>query len=263
MLVEVIQPIKVTVSPADTICIGDRTQLFANGGTRFLWNPANGLSSATEPNPIATPVKTTPYRVITGDRYNCFADTGYVTVVVGLYPTVRLGTGTLVVAGTDIRFNPTFTNGPFKNYLWTPNVGLTCSNCPNPVATINNNITYRLTAQNIYGCSAGDTISYTVQCQEAQQVFVPNAFSPDGDNVNDVLMVRGRGIATVKYFRIFNRWGELVFERNNFNPNDPLQGWDGRIRGQAGNPDVYVYTAEVICSAGGVFVKKGNVTLFR
>lgn len=263
VLVEVVQPFSITVSPDDTICIGSQTQLFASGATNFLWNPASGLSNATASNPIANPTVTTPYRVIASDQYNCFADTGYVTVVVGPYPTVDLGAGTLVVAGTNITMNPVITNGPVKNYAWTPIDNISCTNCPRPVVTVNNNTLYRLEVENIYGCKASDTVSYQVKCEDALQVFIPNAFSPDGDNINDVLMVRGKGLAMVKFFRIFNRWGELVFERNNFSANEAKQGWDGKVRGIPANPDVYVYTAEMICTAGSTFTRKGNVTLFR
>jgi gliding motility-associated-like protein len=76
-------------------------------------------------------------------------------------------------------------------------------------------------------------------------------------------MVRGKGLASVKYFRIFNRWGQLVFERNNIAANVAGEGWDGKVNGMPASPDVYVYTVEVICTAGANFVKKGNVTLFR
>jgi gliding motility-associated-like protein len=263
LIVNVVQPVDVTVSGNDTICIDQQTQLFAAGASNYAWSPASGLSSSTIANPIAKPATTTQYMVIGSDQYKCFSDTAYVTVAVGSYPTVNLGSGALVVAGTPVVMDPILTNGPFLNYTWTPVQNLSCTNCPKPIATINTNITYKLEVENVYGCMASDTISYTVQCEEASQLFVPNAFSPDNDGLNDVLMVRGKGLASVKYFRIFNRWGQLVFEKNNFNPNDPNHGWDGKVNGVPANPEVYVYTAEVVCTAGGVFVKKGNVTLFR
>jgi len=263
IVVEVIQPFKLTVSNNDSICIGEQTQLFASGATRYLWNPVAGLSNGTIPNPIANPTTTTQYQVIGGDPYNCFFDTAYVTVAVGNYPTVNLGTGGTFVAGTAQIISPLLTNGPFKSYLWTPATDLSCTNCPRPVVTINKDITYKLEVENIYGCKASDTIIYKATCQEALQVYIPNAFSPDGDGLNDILMVRGKGLATIKYFRIFNRWGQLVFERSNFSANDAQQGWDGKVNGIQANPDVYVFTAEVVCTAGENFVLKGNVTLVR
>jgi gliding motility-associated-like protein len=88
-------------------------------------------------------------------------------------------------------------------------------------------------------------------------------FTPDGDGVNDILMVRGSGINTVKSFRIFNRWGEVVFEKANFSPNDKSQGWDGTARGVKAPTDVYIYTCEVTCENGNSFVYKGNVAIIK
>ena len=109
-----------------------------------------------------------------------------------------------------------------------------------------------------FGCITSDTFPFSLFCKSAQ-VFIPNAFTPDGDGLNDILMVRGKGIF-VKTFRIFNRWGELVFEKTNFNPNDTKYGWDGKVRGVPATPDVFVYTADVICDNGIIYTYKGNTT---
>jgi len=260
--VEVVQPLHITVSPHDSICIGESSQLFAGGASRYTWNPSIGLDFTNIPNPISTPLVTTMYQVVGFDAYNCFSDTGYVRVAVGKYPTVDLGTGGTVIAGTTVNLNAVITNGPIKKYTWTPSRDLSCTNCGNPVATINTNILYKLEVETFYGCTASDTISFKVNC-DPSQVFVPNAFSPDNDGINDILMVRAKGIAQVKYFRIFNRWGQMVFERSNISANDPTQGWDGSVNSKPATPDVYVYTAEVVCTAGGTFVYKGNVTLVK
>ena len=263
ILLNVIQPFNMSVSPNDTICIGETTQLFANGATRYLWNPVSGLNSGTIPNPIASPTSTTDYTVIGSDLYNCFADTGFVRVVVGPYPTVKLNNGGTVLVGSVLSLNSTITNGPIRNYTWTPADDLSCTNCPRPIAVINKPITYKVEVENIYGCSATDTISFKVRCEEGLQVYIPNAFSPDADGLNDVFMIRGKGLSSVKYFRIFNRWGQMIFERSNFAANDARNGWDGKVNGMPANPDVYVYTAEVNCAAGDTFIRKGNVTLVR
>jgi gliding motility-associated-like protein len=101
-----------------------------------------------------------------------------------------------------------------------------------------------------------------VFCEDAQ-VFIPNAFTPDGDGINDILMVRGKGIQLVKSFRIFNRWGEVVFDKYNFPPNNTTYGWNGKIKGVFGPPDVFVYTAEVICENGSAYSYKGNVSIIK
>jgi len=265
VLVRVVQPFRLSVSANDSICasVGERAQLFAANAVTYRWSPSAGLSADNIPNPVATPASTTRYRVVGSDADNCFTDTAFVTIGVGYNPTLQLPQGGLLVAGTAVNLQPVvLTGGPFARYTWTPATGLSCTNCPNPVATINNNIEYRLQVQTIYGCTATDTVGFTVRCQP-DQVYIPNAFSPDGDGVNDVFMVRGKGVARVKSFRVFNRFGQVVFERSNFNANDPANGWNGRIFNVPASPDVYVYTAEVICTAGAEYTYKGNVTLFR
>jgi gliding motility-associated-like protein len=94
-------------------------------------------------------------------------------------------------------------------------------------------------------------------------VFLPNTFTPNGDGQNDIFYIRGRGIKTIKVFRIFNRWGEQVFERTDLNTEDPSSGWDGRYKGVPLNPDVFIYYAEMVCDTNEPFTLKGNVTLLR
>jgi gliding motility-associated-like protein len=131
-----------------------------------------------------------------------------------------------------------------------------------PLATVRKDICYNVTATNAYSCSATDTICIKVFC-ESGQLFIPNAFTPDGDGRNDILMVRGKGIKTVKSFRVFNRWGQVVFERNNFPPNDKTFGWNGLINGNPASPDVYVYTCEVVCENDVPYTYKGNVAILK
>ena len=125
-----------------------------------------------------------------------------------------------------------------------------------------NDETIVLTVTNNFGCISTDTIRFKTFCPNTE-VFIPNAFTPDGDGINDVLYVQSRGIKLVKSLRIYNRWGEMVFEKNNFNPNDISAGWNGRIRGNLANPDVYVYICEVVCEKGAVQLLKGNVAIIK
>ncbi|WP_163066341.1 gliding motility-associated C-terminal domain-containing protein, partial [Acinetobacter baumannii] len=76
------------------------------------------------------------------------------------------------------------------------------------------------------------------------------AFTPDGDGINDVFYVQAKGVRNIKSLRVFNRWGEVVFEKTNILPNDVGSGWNGKIKGIAANPDVYVYICEVVCEKG-------------
>ncbi|HFA50174.1 MAG TPA: gliding motility-associated C-terminal domain-containing protein [Bacteroidetes bacterium] len=96
-------------------------------------------------------------------------------------------------------------------------------------------------------------------------IYVPNAFSPNGDGINDIFQIYagGNGIAKVNSFRIFSRWGESVFEYFDFQPNDPQFGWDGKHKGQEMNPAVFAWFAEVELIDGDVRLLKGDVTLLR
>jgi gliding motility-associated-like protein len=262
VVVTVIQPLHLQLSSSDSICIGESTNLLASGATSYSWSPGAGLNNTTISNPTASPAVTTTYRVVGYDGFNCFTDTAFVTVAVGQYPTVNLGADLILAAGTLQPLNAVVTNGPIQNWLWTPATNLNCSNCSLPIATIKKDITYSVKVTTYYGCTATDTVNIKVFCESAQ-AFVPNAFTPDGDGVNDILMVRGKGIVMVKNFRIYNRWGEVVFEKSNFQPNDPAYGWNGKINNVVGGPDVYVYTADVICENGATFTYKGNVSILK
>lgn len=187
-----------------------------------------------------------------------------VRLPITVYPKLKieLGPDLVLPTGTLLPLNTTVTNGPVSFWAWTPDKDLTCNNCNLPVATIKKDITYIVNAETQNGCRASDSISIKVFCQDAQ-VYIPNVFTPDGDGLNDLLMVRASGIKSVKSFRIFNRWGQVVFEKSNFIPNEKISGWDGMILGKAANPDVYVYTCEVICENDVTYTYKGNVTLIK
>lgn len=115
------------------------------------------------------------------------------------------------------------------------------------------------TAQSPYGCSKSDTVFIFVKevvCGEPD-VFIPNAFTPNADNANDKLYLRGNNISQF-VLRIYDRWGELVFETT-----DQNVGWDGTFKGKACDPAVYDYYLEMICIDEEKFFKKGNITLIR
>ena len=183
-------------------------------------------------------------------------------VLVGDYPVVTLGPDLLLPPGTQHTLASTVRNGPVSQYLWSPPVNLSCTGCASPVVTVQSNISYVLRVTNSYGCSGSDTISIKTICDNSN-VFIPDAFTPDGDGLNDKFTIRASGSVRVKYFRIFNKWGEMVFERLNFLPNDPANGWDGRVKGVPVPPDVFVYTALVTCESGATFPFKGNVSVLK
>jgi gliding motility-associated-like protein len=260
--ISVSKPFKIKTNPADTVCAGGSRQLLASGAELYKWFPGSTLNRTDIPNPVALSPVSTAYRVVGYDSAGCFTDTAYVSLTVGPKPTIDLGPDKVLSAGTLLPLTSTVTNGPITKWDWLPYTDLSCTNCPEPVATIKRDINYAVRATNAYGCSATDTIRIKVFCENTQ-VYIPNVFTPDHDGINDVLMVRGTGINTVKLFRIFNRWGEVVFEKANFAPNDKGSGWDGMVRGVPAPPEVYVYTCEVLCETDVAFNYKGNVAIVK
>jgi gliding motility-associated-like protein len=147
-------------------------------------------------------------------------------------------------------------------WTWSPSATLSCSNCPQPIASPKFNTTYTVSFIDSNGCKNTSNIQIIVVCKN-ENVFVPNTFSPNGDGSNDVFYVRGRGLDRVKSLRIFNRWGEVVFEQQNLPVNNPMYGWDGKYKGNKPVPDVYVYQVEIFCDNSQIVHFEGNVALIQ
>ncbi len=144
-------------------------------------------------------------------------------------------------------------------YQWQPPTGLATPTQPNSVATPPNTITYVILVRDMYGCEKRDTLRIHIKeviCDEPY-IFIPNAFSPNGDGINDMLFVRGDFI-TECLLRIYDRWGEKVFETTSTD-----KGWDGTFKEKDCQQGVYDYYLEVWCLGEKQFFKKGNVTLLR
>jgi PKD repeat protein len=257
--VTVVQPFTMTSTPNDTICIGQSSTLTANGAPNYLWTPGGFTTQSI----TVSPTVTTTYHLVGTDNDNCFRTDTNIVVAVGQYPVVTLGRDTVLSTGTLLPLQSSITNGPIRYYTWSPARDLDSPYVPRPIANIKNDICYTLIAENDYGCADTAKICIRVFCANSQ-VFIPNAFTPgDASRGNNILMVRATGIKEVKQFTIFNRWGQVVFEKQNFRPNDPSTGWDGKVKGVPATSGVFVYIAEVICENDIRYVYKGNVTLIN
>lgn len=147
-------------------------------------------------------------------------------------------------------------------YTWTPTEALSCADCKNPIANPLSTTTYTLTVVNETGCIAIDSVTVFVNLKKP--VFVPNVFTPNGDGINDAFFVQGNlAIRTVRNLKIFDRWGERIYEAQNLGINDPALGWDGTHRGKLVMPAVFVYYVEVEFLDGEVQVLTGDVTVVR
>jgi gliding motility-associated-like protein len=145
---------------------------------------------------------------------------------------------------------------------WTPNRGLDCDSCLNPIANPQLSTEYFLTIEDENNCSA--TAKTILKINRESCVFIPNIFSPNGDGNNDTFFVNGiQNIAQIIQFQVFNRWGGLVFEQRNIQPNDPNVGWDGALNGRPVNSGVFPYSVEIEFIDGRTELFVGTVALVR
>jgi gliding motility-associated-like protein len=263
MVVTVVQPANLTLTPMlDSICLGQQVQLVAAGEQVYTWTPSSGLSDPSSATPFASPDSTTTYQVVGSDSLYCFKDTLSVTVDVFNYPTVSIGPKTVnIPIGTSYTINGSGSSD-IDSINWTPTIGLSCANCLKPIASPITTTTYTVSVENNGGCVTLDSIKIIVTCN-GSNIFVPNTFSPNGDGHNDWFFVQGDGLTTIQSMQVFNRWGQLVFEKKNFAPNDPTSGWDGNFNGQKAPMDVYIYSIVVVCENSQLVAYHGNVALIR
>lgn len=255
------------ITSRDTICVGvaepfNGSIAVADSITSWKWNFGNGTSSTQQNNSITyASTGTFTVELITTNKIGC-SDTITKTIFVSPLPTVRPVTNPITInvgSGVDLEM---FYTGPITSYTWTPTTQLSCTNCRTPFAMPKSNTTYKVTVQDRYGCRSTGELTVLVVCN-GQNFFVPNTFSPNGDGKNDAFFPRGSGLFRVKSMTVFNRWGQVVFDRKDFPVNDPLMGWDGTFKGQKASPDVYVYMLELLCDNNTIVPVKGNVTLLR
>lgn len=241
------------------ICEGEKFSLSVSGARTYLWAPADDLDNATSPTPVATPRVDTRYRVIAYEG-KCIPDTSFVNLTVHPKPSVTVRGEQTIVAGTSADLIAS--GNHITRFLWEPSSTLSCDECADPVASPYKTTKYTVKVFTKYNCVDSADVTITVLCDKSQ-VFIPNTFTPNGDGMNDVFMVRGNGLSNLKSFRVYSRWGEVLFERTNVTPNDKASGWDGTHNGTQLPPDVYVYIAEVYCENGDLLQLKGDVTIIR
>ena len=244
-----------------SICESDSVGLNADGADSYTWSPANTLSNTGIKNPLAFPAANTAYTVIGKDSNNCFSDTAIVNVVVNPKPIVDIADSLVqLLKGSSYTIIASASNDA-QNFEWLPATGLSCYNCLQPVATVDNDVTYTLSATNAFGCSNTDNITIITICT-AESIYLPNTFSPNNDGMNDYFFPRSSQDISIRSLTIFNRWGQTVFQKRNFSSNNSAEGWDGKYKNNVQKPDVYIYLMELECS-GKTFIEKGNISLMR
>jgi gliding motility-associated-like protein len=260
-LVQVFPYPQVAVSQDTTICFGNRTQLAGTvTGTSFSWSPTNTLLNPTTLSPVAGPSKTTNYILTATNTSGCLkpvSDTITVTVIQPF--TVNAGRDTAIVRGQLLQLRA-IANITDTNFLWTPPTGLSSRFISSPLDVLNitaDSIIYKVRVTNSIGCFAEDELTVHIFKTEPD-IFVPSAFSPNSDGLNDVLKPIPVGIVNLQYFRIYNRWGQMLYSTS-----DIGKGWDGTSNGTKQPSGAYVYMAQGIDYMGKTIFRKGTVVLIR
>lgn len=250
------------ISGDQQLCIGETSTLTASisipGVTfNYSWEPQAILTPTGQDNVVtAQPVQDTWVVVTAAGSNGCFDQDSILLEVGNLgAPVTATAFPEVVLPGETSTLTAL---PPGFSYSWSPVTGLSNPTGQITQATVNETTTYTVTVTDGI-CSQSSSVTVKVldvACKEPF-LYVPNAFSPNGDNENDVLYVRS-AIATEILFRVFDRWGEMIFETRSLN-----EGWDGTFRGKLVDPDTYDYYLEAICTGGEQSIIKGNITLIR
>jgi gliding motility-associated-like protein len=244
------------------ICLNDTIHLNVNPpGKKIEWSPTAGISNPNGYGPVAAPSQTTTYTAKLTDSVGCFTSSVSINVHVKSLPTVDAGPDQFYPYNASFTINPAYSNN-VNSYNWTPSNLLSCTTCPFPGGIATRSAMYIIQVTSDSGCIAKDSVKILVECKDAY-LLMPNAFTPNNDNLNDYFYPLTRGVQSIIRFSIYDRFGNLVFEARNFIPNDKAFGWNGRVSGADQSTGVFVYYLEALCDSGEKLYKKGSVVLIR
>lgn len=238
------------VSPSVAICLGDKTTLTASGGNTIVWTPTTGLNVGSGGGVVASPDVSTEYTVDVSYFGHC---NGYNTVFVKVNPNPE------VTAGRDTTLNleqPMFLSAVGSGTMtWINGEEIMCKVCPNSQVFPQRNSCYTIETVNDFGCKAFDEMC--IEVTKDFSIYVPNAFTPNGDGINDEFLAYGYNITDFS-MDIFNRWGEKLFSSKEL-----TTGWKGVYKGVLCEVSVYVYEISYKGLDGKKVNKTGHVTLNR
>jgi gliding motility-associated-like protein len=226
----------------------------------WTWNFGNNQQSSLQNPAVNMTPGTYAVTLQTSTSFGCQGDTNTSVTIFGP-PTIKGPPEVTAPVGVPVTLPITY-SADVVSYAWTPATNLDCPTCPDPVATLIFSTEYYVTATDKNSCTATDSIFVKTICN-SQNYFLPNTFSPNGDGVNDYFYPRGTSIYDVRSLSVFNRWGQMVFQRRDFPANAANMGWDGTFGGKPAPADAYVYIVEVVCDNSQVVAIHGSVTLVR
>lgn len=233
-----------------TICEGTSAQLSAQGGNSYKWEPSTRLTDPNIANPVASPLNSITYRLIVSNTFGC-TDTAESVINVIHRPVANAGEDKWIVQGTSVQLQASAI-GENLSYRWSPALYMDNPASLQPTITPPHDTTYVLKVISNDGCGeATDTMKVYVY----KDVFIPNAFTPNGDGKNDTWYIPALSAYPNFELAVYDRWGHLVFQAKKSNVH-----WDGRFKGQPLPMGVYVYVLDL---KEGAALIKGTVTITR
>jgi gliding motility-associated-like protein len=253
--VSVLAPTQFSINPPKSICPGSQTQLEANGGSEYSWSPPALVSNPLISNPTTNITNTQLFTVkITAPLCNVSSE---LSTLVSFLPKPNLA----VTKSNDVDCSTTEAQlsalGGGVSYLWSPASSLDDATSPTPIATPISTTTYYVTIKDQNGCIATDSVIVYNNKTNKGLYNMPNAFTPNGDGINDCFGVKYWGVILEFDFSIYNRYGERVFHTT-----EPTKCWNGLYKTLKPEPGNYVYYIKASTSCDEI-EKKGNVLLIR
>ncbi len=249
------KPVKTEPALSDTVtCNGqfvlDAHTLYA-GAYRYSWAPATGLQHPDSNYTAGYITQTTALVLTAEDRTSGCTGSDTVIITLSPAPDVRITPNQVSIRSREtVQLSA---SGALR-YSWRPTAWLDNDTAANPIAAPRQSVTYIVTGVNAAGCSDTASVSITIN----DRFFVPNAFSPNGDGLNDVFRIENFGYQELESFRVYNRWGTVVFETT-----DGVKGWDGRINGAPADCGTYYYLIRLKQTGQERTNLKGEMQLIR
>lgn len=251
----------------ETLCLGDTLDLVAeiinaSSSLNYTWEPNDSILSGQNTDRIVlSPKVDLQITLSSTNSIGCIDnDTMLIDVRIPDFDSAIIFTSTDTAYKTQIVRLSTNRNGANLVYFWEPIDDLDNPNSPQPNLTASETDTFKVTITDINTTCTIEAfrrlVVFEINCEEPN-IFIPTAFTPNNDQANDVLFVRGTHLESIE-FQLFNRWGEKVFETK-----EKEKGWDGYYNGRSVDPGVFVYHLRAICLDGQRYFKKGNITLLR
>ncbi|GJM32126.1 MAG: hypothetical protein DHS20C18_11270 [Saprospiraceae bacterium] len=242
--------------PTDTmLCeVADLVLTAGPGFDQYIWS--TGSTAAT-----IAPVTFGTYSVTA--TYACGTESQTISIIQAPELLLSLPNQLEVSLGDVVTLQPTVSGGQGLIYQWQPAEGLSCTDCPNPQLLAGGAAdVYTLTVLDQFGCEAQAEVRLLIRSHE--RIFVPNAFSPNGDGINDYLNVfTGPEVKSGLHLQIYDRWGGMVFQSDDLPANHFGKGWDGTARGKPLSSGIYVWQLEAELINGKKIAKSGEVMLVR